>query len=240
MKQRLIIKTGEPHAEVQAEHGNFEQWIVRELGGDAAAWSVVDVTGGEALPAVAEVAGAIITGSPAMVSDRADWSEEAAAWLRAAHAAKVPLLGICFGHQLLAHALGGEVGYHPGGPEVGTVTVARQPAAAGDALFDAMPAQFAAQVLHWQSVLRLPPGASVLAANAFEPHHAFRVGNSWGVQFHPEFDTAATVSLLEVLAPALQQAQLSVTALRDAVCPTPEAAGLLQRFAAVLAQPAAV
>ncbi|WP_174873555.1 glutamine amidotransferase [Vogesella oryzae] len=235
MKQRLIIKTGEPHAAVQAEHGNFEHWIVRELGSDAAAWRVVDVTGGEALPAVAEVAGAIITGSPAMVSDRADWSEEAAAWLREAHAANVPLLGICFGHQLLAHALGGEVGYHPGGPEVGTVQVQRQPAAAGDALFDAMPPQFAAQALHWQSVLRLPPGATVLAANAFEPHHAFRVGRSWGVQFHPEFDTAASVSLIDVLTPALEKEQQPVVALRAGVAPTPEAATLLPRFAALLA-----
>ena len=235
MKQRLIIKTGEPHAEVQAEHGNFEQWIVRELGGDGAGWRVVDVTGGEALPPVAEVAGAIITGSPSMVSDRADWSEEAAAWLREAHAANVPLLGICFGHQLLAHALGGEVGYHPGGPEVGTVQVQRQPAAAGDALFDAMPAQFAAQALHWQSVLRLPPGATVLAANAFEPHHAFRLGRSWGVQFHPEFDTAASVSLIDVLTPALEKEQQPVAALRAGVCPTADAATLLPRFAALLA-----
>ncbi|RYF49524.1 MAG: glutamine amidotransferase, partial [Comamonadaceae bacterium] len=70
---------------------------------------------GETLPAPHAVAGAIITGSWNMVTDREDWSELTAAWVREAFAGDVPLLGICYGHQLMAHALGGVVDYHPQG-----------------------------------------------------------------------------------------------------------------------------
>lgn len=234
MQQKLIIKTGEPGRPVRDTLGRFEDWIARESGTDAGAWQVVDVAAGEALPAVATVAGAVITGSLAMVSDRADWSERTAGWLREAHAANVPLLGICFGHQLLAHALGGEVGFRAAGPEAGTVEVTRLSVVTDDPLFAALPSRFAANVFHWQSVLRLPAQAEVLACSAAEPHQAFRLGNSWGVQFHPEFDAVATGRFLALAADELARSGQSAETLAAAVCPTPEAASLLRRFAALL------
>ena len=234
MQKKLIIRTGRVYAGLRAELGDFDDWIRRELGADGDSWQVIDVQAGEALPSVMEVAGAVITGSAAMVSERAPWSEATAAWLRSAHAAKVPLLGICFGHQLLAAALGGEVGYHPQGPEAGTVTVHTTAAAASDPLLSALPASFAANVIHWQSVQRLPAGAVCLAHNAFEPHHAFRHGSAWGVQFHPEFNAEAMTRYLAQLAPLLDKAQLSLPALQQNVAATPHAAALLQRFATLL------
>ncbi|MTD32975.1 glutamine amidotransferase [Paludibacterium denitrificans] len=230
MKYKLIIKTGVPVADVAAEYGLFEDWIARELGDTAADWQVVDVQHGAELPAVAEVAAAIITGSAAMVSERAAWSEATADWLRCAHAAEVPLLGICYGHQLLAHALGGEVSYHPQGPEVGVVTVQRLPAAQDDQLLGALPAQFPAAVIHWQSVLALPPGAVRLAENSFEPNHAFRCGSARGVQFHPEFNDTVMGSYLQRLAEKLSQEGLDPSALQQQLRPTPEANRLLWRF----------
>ena len=82
---------------------------------------VLDPRRGDTLPPPAQISGAVVTGSHAMVSHREPWSEATGAWLAQLVAHGTPLLGICFGHQLLAHALGGEAGNHPGGPEIGTV-----------------------------------------------------------------------------------------------------------------------
>ncbi|MBN8262801.1 MAG: gamma-glutamyl-gamma-aminobutyrate hydrolase family protein, partial [Xanthomonadales bacterium] len=118
----LIIETGQPVASMR-RHGSFAHWIrvAAGLGRDDAI--LVDVERGDALPERAGFAGAIITGSAAMVTERRDWSERSAGWLREAAHAGLPLLGICYGHQLIAHALGGEVGDNPNGREMGTVCI---------------------------------------------------------------------------------------------------------------------
>ncbi|KJV30273.1 glutamine amidotransferase [Aquitalea magnusonii] len=235
--QKIIIKTGRTYPALAEKLGDFEHWITREMQAAPDEWRVVDVQRGETLPAVEDCAAAVITGSPAMVSDREDWSVSTAQWLRQAVARELPVLGICYGHQLLADALGGSVGYHPKGPEAGVVEVDLLPAAAEDPLFAGMPASFPAAVIHWQSVSALPPGAVRLAANAFEPNHAFRLGSAWGVQFHPEFDLAAMGAYLAHLATTLQAAGLAPETLRTRLCPTPQAAAVLQRFARLLQQP---
>ncbi|WP_251265687.1 glutamine amidotransferase-related protein, partial [Enterobacter hormaechei] len=68
---------------------------------------VVDVEHGGALPDPHAFAGVLVTGSAAFVTDHAEWSERSAAWLRQTAHAGLPVFGICYGHQLLAHALGG-------------------------------------------------------------------------------------------------------------------------------------
>ncbi len=235
-----ILKTGDALPPLRAAHGDFEDWIERGLalgtGAQAMAVQTLDARTATAWPALASVAGVVVTGSPAMVTDREPWSERTAAWLAQLVAAQVPVLGLCYGHQLLAHALGGEVARHPGGLEIGTVTVQQLPAAVGDALFGGLPAEFAAHVVHEQSVRRLPPGAVALAANAHEAHHAFRVGPSaWGVQFHPEFSDAVMRDYVQCFAPSLQRAGVDADALRQQVQATPHAASLLARFAQLVA-----
>ena len=228
--QRLIIKTGSALPALRERLGDYEDWIAAGLG--EGGWRVVDATALEALPPPAAVAGVVVTGSPAMVSDRAPWSVALASWLRRAHAAGLPLLGICYGHQLLADALGGEVGYHPAGAEVGFARVKLTAAAGADPLFCYLPASFDAAVIHWQSVLRLPPGAVRLAGNDFEPNHAFRVGESVGVQFHPEFSAEAIRAYLGLLAERLAGEGLDARSLAAYPDDLTAAAGLLRRFAA--------
>lgn len=82
--QKIIIKTGRTYPALAEQLGDFEQWIERELGAAPGEWRVVDVQRGEALPPVADCRGAVLTGSPAMVSDYEDWSVSTAAWLREA------------------------------------------------------------------------------------------------------------------------------------------------------------
>ncbi|MDQ7972223.1 MAG: glutamine amidotransferase [Rhodocyclaceae bacterium] len=224
----VIVKAGDSHASLVEAQGNFEHWIARELGDTTLPIVVLDPRRGDRLPAPEAVAAAVVTGSHAMVSHREPWSEATGRWLATAARAGTPLLGICYGHQLLADALGGRADDHPHGLELGTVEVDLLPAAADDPLFAGLPDRFAAHVVHRQSALQLPAGAVRLASNAWEPNQAFRVGeHAWGVQFHPEFDDDAMRGYVDALAPG----QADAPALRAQVRPTPEAASLLRRFA---------
>lgn len=236
MKTLIIFKAGSTFADLARAHGDFEDWVARDVG-SALPTAVVDARKVTALPALEDVAGAIVTGSPAMVTDRAPWSERLAAWLRDAHQHELPLLGICYGHQLLADALGGEVDYHPQGMEIGSVAITKTTAADSDPLFAGLPAHFTANVVHSQSVRRLPPHATLLARNDFEAHQAFRVGcNSWGVQFHPEFDDEAMRGYFDRMADDLSAHGIDAAAKRREVVATAEAASLLQRFARLAAE----
>ena len=183
----LILETGQPVASMR-RHRGFPHWIRVAAGLYPDEAIAINVEAGEALPSREGFAGTIITGSGAMVTDRAEWSERTATWLHDAAHAGMPLFGICYGHQLLAHALGGEVGDHPQGREMGTVDVELHPNASDDPLFGPLPPRFAVQATHLQTVLRVPVGASVLARSVHDACHAFRWGKqAWGVQFHPEF-----------------------------------------------------
>ena len=108
----------------------------------------------------------------------------------------LPSLGICLGAQLLAAAAGARV--YPGerGVELGRFAVACTSQAAGDEVFSALPARF--QALHWHGdTFDLPPGAVWLASSEQYPHQAFRVGRSYGIQFHPELTGAAFLSWVD-------------------------------------------
>ena len=192
----LILETGQPVASMR-RHGGFPHWIRVAAGLARDATVAVNVEHGEALPKHEGFSGVLVTGSAAMVTDRHDWSERSADWLRDAAHAGVPLFGICYGHQLRAHALGGEVGDNPAGREMGTIELDLHPHAQDDVLFAGLPARIPAQATHLQSVLRAPEGATVLAGSAQDACHAFRWGEHvWGVQFHPERSGAAGARLL--------------------------------------------
>ena len=231
----LILETGQP-APALRRYGGFPHWIRVAAGLRADDTVVVNVAHGEPLPERHArngmgFAGALITGSAAMVTERRDWSERAAEWLREAAHAGTPLFGICYGHQLLAHALGGEVGDNPAGREMGTISVALRPEAKADALFGALPDAFAAQASHLQSVLAPPDGAKVLATSAKDAVQAFSWGeNAWGVQFHPEWATNHMREYLHARRMALIREGSDPKQMRRDVAATPHARGLLGRF----------
>jgi GMP synthase (glutamine-hydrolysing) len=186
-KPLVIFCTGSTFPLLKESYGDFQDWILRVWGSEYVV--VIKAFNDDLLPEPSEVAGAVFTGSHAMVTDRAPWSERLAEWIKDAHKKQVPMLGICYGHQLIAHALGGEVGYREQGMEIGTHDIQLTDAAHTDALFSALPPHFCAHLVHSQSVIKLPLGAQVLARNAADPHQSYRVGKTtWGVQFHPEFD----------------------------------------------------
>lgn len=229
-KPLLIVAAGKTFADIREAQGDFDDWIAAGLG-DALPLLRIDAQQeAAALPDPSELSAVVVSGSHAMVSHREPWSEQLALWMRRCVEAQVPVLGICYGHQLLAHAFGGHVDNLPGGPEVGTHTVRLTAEAGQDALLAGLPGQFPAQLVHYQSVLRLPEGAVPLARSDMEPHQAFRVGScGWGVQFHPEFSVEAMRGYLaHVNATRDATSQLDGTA-----ASTPHAASLLGRFAAL-------
>lgn len=227
-----IIKAGDTFDALRERRGDFEHWIAAGLGDTRLPVMVLDPRKGDTLPAPDTLSGAIVTGSHAMVSHREAWSEATGACLAGLVAHGTPVLGICFGHQLLADALGGEAGDHPVGMELGTVEIQLTADAADDALLRELPERFEAHVAHRQSALRLPAGAVRLAGNAFEPVQAFRVGAAaWGVQFHPEFDADIMRGYVDLLAEDARAQGTDPAALRARVAGTASAARLLGRFA---------
>ncbi len=106
-------------------------------------------------------------------------------WIRDAVAARLPVLGICLGSQLLAKSLGAKV-HANGVKEIGWYGVELAPAAAADPLFDGLPAR--QTVFQWHGdTFEIPQGATHLASSALCAHQAFRYGTSaWGLQFHVE------------------------------------------------------
>src|SRR5690606_3240352 len=139
--------------------------------------------------------------------------------------------GIGYGHQLLAHALGGQVGDNPNGREMGTVAIDLLPDAASDPLFAGLPARFPAQATHLQSVLRAPEGATVLARSVHDACHAFRWGDAaWGVQFHPEFGTVHMRGYVHARADALLREGLDPGRVAAGVSAAPQARNVLRRF----------
>ena len=166
-----------------------------------------------------------------MVTARAPWSEAAAHWLAREVSTGTPVLGVCYGHQLLAHACGGLVGALPAGREIGTRPVQLAPGARNDRLLAALPDRFPAHLTHQESVIRLPPAATWLGRSQLDPNQIFRIGqHAWGVQFHPEFDEAVMRGYLEGRTDTLQREGLDVTALLQAVQHTPAPTRLIRRF----------
>jgi len=202
MKKLVIFEVGNTHADIAAERKDFVDWFVAGLRVDPGCLEIVDPReGGEIprleyprleLPAYEGLAGILITGSHAMVTERLPWSERLAGWLPEAVERGIPTLGVCYGHQLLAYALGGEVGDTPGGPEYGTVEIALTEAGQADPLVGGLGKSLRVPMGHYQSVLRLPPGAVLLGRGERDRHAVFVVqGCAWGVQFHPEMDAEA-------------------------------------------------
>ena len=230
MKQITLIKTGGTIPEIKQQHGDFEDWFTAGMG--VIGVQQVDVFRNQSLPELEETAGIVITGSAAMVSHQEDWSEETAEWLKQAVDAGLPVLGVCYGHQLLAHALGGKVGPNPNGRQIGTVTTKSLEASMSDPLLGHLPLQYLSQASHSESVLELPPNAQRLATSPLDDNFAIRFSeNTWGVQYHPEFSGPIMAKYINYRSAALREEGLNPEELLANVSETGLAFSVLRKFA---------
>lgn len=203
----LILKMGEPPLIVLKEFNGYDRWFEWrfEEFQPSIPRRVHDMRQGppDFLPA-----GIIITGNPQSLSEPLPWLPQAEAYLKRAIAADVPVLGVCFGHQLLAQMLGGKVGLNPKGWHLGTAEISFTPDGLQDPLFQGLNSPIYCHESHREVVLELPPEAIVLATTELDPHHALRLRERvWSVQFHPEMRAMHVGSVIAHYAPSLHTAQ---------------------------------
>ena len=184
---------GTPHAE-----RNFRREVDAPL-------TVYNANKGEIPPPIGEAApiqteegpiqsfdGVIISGSQSSVYDEhRDWIRTLSQWTEGAIADDMPILGVCWGHQLLAQVLGGTV--KGGAYELGYVEVRRE---VEDPIWDGIPDPFTVFATHSDHVVDLPPGATLLASNETGVQ-AFRHQNQYAVQFHPEYDRRTAHAMID-------------------------------------------
>jgi len=190
-----ILKTGRPPKPAIERFGTYPDMFMNLLGRDAYAWRTYAVDEGE-LPSRPEDCDAyLITGSSAGVYDPLPWIEEAAAFLRAAKG-KAALVGVCFGHQLMAQAFGGKVIQSPKGWGVGEQVYEILQA---EPWMDAPPLRIRLPASHQDQVIEKPPAADVFAGSEFTPYAGlvWRDQPAISIQPHPEFDPAYAISLIE-------------------------------------------
>jgi GMP synthase (glutamine-hydrolysing) len=241
----LVLRTGQAVNRVHAHCGPFYRMFQRTLNAgqpESAHVSVdeMDITvreAGDPMPPLERYHGAIMTGSPAFVGDGERWMFYGQALLEHLLRVDMPLLAVCFGHQLLGKTLGSEVGTNRRGREMGTVEVSLGDVT-GDPLFSALPARFPAQCTHRDVIRNASARLRVLGTAPHDQCHVVRAGPvAWGVQFHPEFDDVVMRLYLEARRDVLDT-ELGAGAYErraHAVKETPEAASILPRFAALCA-----
>ena len=146
----------------------------------------------------------------------------------------IPVLGVCFGHQLLARALGGTVGRNPSGWEVGKVRISLTEAGLACPILTDLGAEPTVLQSHQDAVLALPPGGVLLAGNSHTPIQAFQSrqsGRQFGVQFHPEFTPERLQKNWVERRERLRATTFfDLDQQLDEARPTPDTASLLRRF----------
>ena len=219
-----ILETGRPPGKLAAEHGDYPTMFGRMLGPGFAIESF-DVQAGD-LPADADDFPAyLITGSPAGVYELLPWIDPLCSFVREAKNSR--MIGVCFGHQLMAEALGGRVEKSEKGWGAGLhhYDVIRRAPWMDDAQEIAVPAS------HQDQVVVQPPNTEVVAKSAFTPYAALNWTDRQAIsfQFHPEFSTAFAQALIEKRYDVVPNPDAAIASL-DAPNDNARVAGWIRRF----------
>jgi len=177
---------------------------------------VIQLNAGGVVPAdLDDVHGVISLGGPQTVHlNDAPWMSAEKTFLKMAHDANVPVLGLCLGAQLLAAALGGETQAMKQS-ELGWQTVKLNHIGREDALFAGHPWSGLKMCWHSDEISKLPAGGQVLAASAACGVQAFSVGlRSYGIQYHPEWNRASILKQINGSTAKFESAGIDVNALR--------------------------
>jgi GMP synthase-like glutamine amidotransferase len=188
-----LLRTGGPPPELAGRFGPYDAMFERLLG-PGFALRVYDIQNGAAPPAPGAHPAFLITGSAAGVYEPLPWIAPLLAFLREAKG-HTKLVGICFGHQAMAEALGGRVEKSERGWGIGLQDYEIWESAPW--MGEAPPARIALPVSHQDQIVVPPPGARLLAGNAFTPFGLLEYEDAVSMQFHPEFEPAYAQALIE-------------------------------------------
>ena len=194
-----IIQTGDVPGPLRPRFGAYPPMFRRmfDEAGHGFDYDTIPVFEGAALPDPAGLEGILITGSAAGVYEDHHWLPPLRAFVRKAYAAGTPMLGVCFGHQLMADALGGDVRKSEKGWGLGrhTYDVKSRPGF----LASDLPALSIA-CSHQDQVIVAPPEAEVFLGSDFTPNAGlvYRNGRAVSLQPHPEFHDDYTLALAEL------------------------------------------
>jgi GMP synthase-like glutamine amidotransferase len=196
MRRITIIETGLVPPQWRARHGSFPQMFERMIrAADASvAFDLVSVATGEPMPEPKSLQAILITGSAAGVYDGLDWIAPLEAFVRDADAQRKPMVGVCFGHQLIAQAMGGVVRKSEKGWGIGRQVYQVTP---DNGVIDE--AQLAIACSHQDQVIEAPAMARTIMSSAFTAHAGllYENGTTFSVQPHPEFDADFAHELCE-------------------------------------------
>jgi GMP synthase-like glutamine amidotransferase len=182
-----ILQTGHAVDALLPVHGDYDAFFRRLLDGHGFDFATYRVVDGDFPGSIRDADGWLITGSRHGAYDDLPWIAPLEDFIRDAYAADVPMAGICFGHQIMAQALGGKVEKHGDGWIVG-----RTPYRFADGR------ELQLNAWHQDQVVTVPPDATVTARSPGCTNAAFTYrGRAWSVQPHPEFDAAFLADLIE-------------------------------------------
>lgn len=185
-----ILQTGRTPEEMRAKHGDYDGLFKRLLAGRGFEFETYPVLDG-VFPANAHAAqGWLITGSKFGVYEDHDWIAPLEDFLRLVYAAGVPIIGICFGHQILAQALGGRVEQFSGGWSAGAVNY--QLSGSDEDTFNST-----VMAWHRDQIVELPQDAQVIGQSDFCPYAMLAYGDrALTIQPHPEFTADFVADLM--------------------------------------------
>ncbi len=187
----MLLQLGQAPESFPTELGDYKRWFESSWDGPLELVDGRPGAGAPALPDPRDFAGVIASGSPASLAtpEPPGWMDAAAELVRRAYDVGTPLLGVCFGHQLVGYAFGARVINNAWGWEVGTRAIDVSEEGQRDPLFRGLPGRMRVNLTHRDIIdpVGCPDSIRVLAGNDATALQAIAVGDHiWGVQFHPE------------------------------------------------------